>query len=109
VIEGYCVLVGGKDHVIVVDGERYPFEDHPQLGPCPLTKRGAERRLGPRHRFWLAATLWIEQGRRLDASGVCVWDPPPNPFAGMVHLGGRHWATPAVAARLGFGEKAKEP
>jgi len=94
-------MTGGGDRVIIVDNERYPFEDHPHFGPCPLTRRGAERHLGPRHLFWAAVTLWIAQGRRLDGRGLCVWDPAPDPFAGMVHLGGRHWAMPSVAARLG--------
>jgi len=91
---------GGPDRVIVVAGIRIGFEDHPTMGPCPVTARGTERRLGPRHPFWGAATQWIAGGRRLNADGVCVWEPEPDPTAGFVHIGGRNWATPTLAAHL---------
>jgi hypothetical protein len=105
-MKGYCVLVGGADRTILVGGRSYTFEDHPHFGPCPLTTKGKELDLGPRSPFWAAATAWIEQGRRLAEDGTCVWDPPPDPFAGLVHLGGRHWTTPEIAARLGLRRRA---
>ena len=85
-----CVLTGGPDRVIAVDGKDYLFEDHPRLGPCPITKSGRERRLGPRHSFWRAVTQWYEQGREIE-NGKCKWSEPPDPLANAVHLGGRHW------------------
>ncbi len=106
-----CILVGGADRVIQVKGVDYPFEDHPQLGPCPVNARGQEKRLGPRHAFWGAVTAWVEQGRRIGEDGRCLWEPP-DPFHGMdvVQLGPRTFATRDVAERvLGEIQRRREP
>lgn len=85
-----CVLLGGPDCVIVVNSERIAFEDHPQMGPCPLTRTGTSRPLGHRHAFWDAVTRWYDGGKVV-RDGVCVWTPEPSPLDGAVHVGGRHW------------------
>lgn len=103
-----CFLLGGTDRVIVVAGRDYHFEDHPQLGPCPMTNKGEARELRPQHRFWHAVTCWYEQGRQFGADGRCIWAEPPDPMAGMVHLGGRHWAFPETAEHF-LGSRAKQP
>jgi hypothetical protein len=104
------VCVGGPDRVIVLaSGRRVRFEDHAVFGPTPLDRAGNVAHLGPRHAFWEAVTRWYQGGKRLDANGVCVWEPEPDPLAGAVHLGGRHWATPTLAAHLRAKLAASEP
>lgn len=95
-----CLLVGGPIRIIVVDGIEQLFEDHPRLGPCPVTKRGTERHLGPRHRFWLAVTQWYQGGKLLDENGRCIWIEPPDPTEGMVRVGKRDWMPRDMAERL---------
>lgn len=73
-----CLLLGGPLYRIYVDGKWILFEMHRYCGPMPLNQRThGERRLGPRHRFWEAVTLWAQQGQRtgLESKGVksCVW------------------------------------
>jgi len=74
-----CILVGGPDRVIEVNGERIRFEDHGYMGPIPLTTRGQERRLGSRHPFWDAVTRWYRQGKQLAPDGRCLWGERPEP------------------------------
>lgn len=73
-----CILTGGLDYKIGVGGRIIPFEMHPYCGPCALTKTGRELKLGPRHPFWNAVTLWNEQGRRVSDQGLCLWQEPPD-------------------------------
>jgi hypothetical protein len=80
--------VGGETLRICVAAEVYEFEMH-YLGPMPTTKAGAERKLGNRHPFWEAVSLWCEQGKQVDADGLCVWSVPP-PLK-LKHLGGKHY------------------
>jgi len=96
-----CVVIpfGGRGAIItganspefdiVVRGERIRFELHWYCGPTPLTKRGGVRELGPRHPFWLAATLWLAQGKRIGNEGLCIWEPEPEPE--LIHLWGKHY------------------
>lgn len=94
-----CILLGGPVLTIAVDGVDYRFEMHPYFGPMPVTKRDRERRLGSRHRFWVAVTAWDRQGKKVSGER-CEWQEPPSPLDGMVHLGGKHYGSPAVAAGL---------
>jgi len=87
-IDAGVLDVGGPTLQIVVGTKVYGFEMHPYLGPCPVTNRGAERKLGNRHPFWAAASLWAEQGRQVE-DGFCVWRMPPPPK--LQHLGGRQY------------------
>lgn len=98
VVRAAHLLMGGPDRLIEVDGEVIRFEDHPYSGPMPLGKRGKERRLGPRHKFWSAVTWWAQQGRQLDPeTGRCVYREVSREeeLIGegneLVHLGGRHY------------------
>lgn len=73
-----CLLTGGPLYQIYVEGVWIVFEIHPYCGPMPLDKRSLEeRRLGPRHKFWEAATLWVQQGQQTgrETGGVkcCIW------------------------------------
>lgn len=91
-----CILAGGDLYRIDVDGNQILFEMHPYCGPMPLRERDQEpKELGPRHKFWTAASLWAQQGQRisdtLDGVGLCVWDIPPDPSKNLIHLGGRNY------------------
>lgn len=86
---GACFLTGGPARIIVVDGVEQLFEDHPRLGPCPVTKTGKERHLAPRHRFWHAVTQWYQSGKALSADGRCVRGEPEDSTEGMVQVGKR--------------------
>lgn len=85
-----CFLLGGKNYLIEVNGETIVFEDHPRLGPCPLRKDGrGERNLGPRHKFWAAASCWYAQGKKLDGLRA-IW-VEPEPERVRVKKIGRSW------------------
>ena len=101
---GLCILGGGDEYAIHIDGEVYRFEFHDRFGPLPLTKTGRERSLGPKHKFWTVVTWWSQQGRRVDENGVCIWEQPKSEFEGLVHLGGRNWGSPEMARSLGIKE-----
>jgi hypothetical protein len=81
-----CILMGGPQFFISVGRELIRFEDHPRLGPCPLTKTGKERVLPPRHRFWHAVTRWYAEGKPLNERGEAAWTEEPNPLVGMFHV-----------------------
>lgn len=100
-----CLLVGGPERVIEIDGRDYPFEyTHGRYGgPIPLTKAGADRELGPRHKFWTAVSHWIQQGMKMRPDGKCAWEVPPDPLAGAVRVGRRTFVSPEIAKRLGLG------
>ena len=74
---------------ILVGGEAIPFEFSEFFGPMPVTKRGAEKHLGPKHLFWRAVSLWKFQGSRM-AGKVAVWHEPKAPV--FSHLGGKNYA-----------------
>lgn len=93
------VSVGGPTLRIEVDGKTYPFEHHPQCGPCPLNKRGDPKELGPRHRFWHAVSCWSQRGSKTDDTGLAAWTEPPHSLAGCVRIG-RDWFPRAMAERL---------
>lgn len=86
------ISIGGPDRMIIVNGERYPFEMHPLFGPALLDKRTGDPRIrqpGPRSPFWMAVQQWDNQGQRLDDEGLCVWDYEPAPI--LNHLGGKNF------------------
>jgi len=67
------VCVGGPDKKIRVCGQVWHFEMHRYCGPMPLNKRTGAVREGSRA-FWKAVTHWAQQGERVDADGICVYD-----------------------------------
>ena len=101
-----CLLVGGADRTIAVGGADYLFEDHPHMGPCPLRllkRKGqppitTERDLPPEHPFWAAVSRWYEEGKQIGPDGRCIWTPAPDPMAGALHVGGKHWMFPPLPA-----------
>lgn len=74
-----CVLTGGPLYRIALGAETILFEMHHYCGPMPLNKKThEERKLGPKHKFWRAASLWAQQGQRVGRTirdvRLCVWD-----------------------------------
>ena len=82
-----CILNGGPELEIQVNGVRYKFEDHPYCGPTILNRRGEPASVQPTQ-FLRAASLWAQQGRKLE-DGLCVWYHKPEPI--LEHLAGKHF------------------
>lgn len=82
-----CILTGGPEFDIQVEGERYHFEMHPYCGPNVLTEKGEPAANQPIP-FLKAASLWDQQGQRLE-DGLCIWDHEPKPI--LQHIGGKHY------------------
>lgn len=82
-----CILQGGP--VYQIDG--ISFEWNERFGPAVVDKREEilDKQPGPRHRFWKAVTWWAQQGRRLTAEGICIYDEP-KPLR-LVRLAGRQY------------------
>jgi len=87
--QGMVCLGDPTTYTIRVDDQTYTFEWHRYGGPAALGKRGDPLTHQPQA-FLKAASLWNQQGRRVDMDGVCVWEPERPPR--MVHLVGRHHA-----------------
>ena len=85
-IEVVCILKGGPDRTIEVDGKDYYFEMNPRVGPCPQTKRRAERKTPWPRKVWAAVQIWIEQGKQLDAEEYCVWTIRGDWYEEYAHL-----------------------
>lgn len=81
------ISVGGPEYDSQVGGKRYHFEMHPHCGPVRLTRTKTEHHSQPM-RFLEAASLWAQQGQRVE-NGLCRWDWPPEPI--LKHRGGKHW------------------
>lgn len=81
-------IFGGGEYFIDVADETIKFEWSERFGPMALTKKGAERALTPKHKFWRAASLWNLQGQRLEGSKA-IWHEPKKPV--LQHLGGRNF------------------
>ena len=82
-----CLLVcDSPERRISVDGKIFVFEMHPRCGPVALNRRGEPSENQPQS-FLRAASLWIEQGQRVEG-GLCFWEHPPAPIT--KHVGGRH-------------------
>ncbi len=84
-----CILRPEGTYRISVDGKIIPFDWAEYLGPCPVTKTGAERQLGPRHKFWVAVSQWAQQGKQFDNDGLCIWYHEPEPI--LEHIVGKHY------------------
>jgi hypothetical protein len=71
---------GSGEYFIEVNGEKILFEWSDRFGPLPLNKDGSEKSsIGPSHKFWLVASLWNLQGRRMKGN-VAVWHKPRPPI-----------------------------
>lgn len=82
---------GSGDYLITVKDKEIRFEWSDRFGPLPITKSGAENtKIGPRHKFWRAASLWNLQGKRLDGKRA-IWHEPRQPVYEKKHLGGGHY------------------
>ena len=84
---GACVDCGGPMLKISVGGKVIEFEMHPYCGPNILNRKGEPLANQPDD-FLTAASLWAQQGQRME-DGLCRWDHPPKEI--LKHLGGRHW------------------
>ncbi len=69
------VSLGGPMRTIQVNGIRFIFEMHPYCGPTILNRRGEPAKNQP-SQFLHAASLWAQQGQKVDDSGLCVWEHP---------------------------------
>ncbi|MCE5309672.1 MAG: hypothetical protein LLG20_18715 [Acidobacteriales bacterium] len=86
-----CILFAGPEHRIRIGAKVFTFEMHHYCGPSVLGKRGdpLATQPGPRHPFWTAVSLWEQQGERVDAEGMCIFDiPPAERFR---HVAGRNY------------------
>lgn len=84
---GMLIMLGGPMYKIKVDEKIYEFEMHPYCGPTILNSHGNPAALQP-HRFLEAASLWAQQGQRMELE-LCRWDREPNEI--LKHLGGKNW------------------
>jgi hypothetical protein len=78
--------LGGPMRKISVNGKIYEFEMHPYCGPTILNRAGEPAKRQPKE-FLKAASLWAQQGQRMEGD-LCRWDHPPEPITR--HVGGRH-------------------
>jgi hypothetical protein len=85
-----CVLKGGPNRTISVDGKLYRFEMNPAAGPGFLNRRDQviDGQKTPQ-KVWEAVSLWAQQGGRLDETGLCIWDRPPKEM--LKPMGGRNY------------------
>jgi hypothetical protein len=84
------LTVGGPTYAIEVAGKVWRFELPPYCSLVIIGKRGDPVRTepGPRHPFWRAVELWVEQGKRMDGDR-CVWVEKPTPK--VRHVGGGNY------------------
>ncbi len=68
------ISTGGPMRTIQVNGRRYTFEMHPYCGPTILNRKGEPAKKQPVE-FLHAASLWAQQGKRIE-DGLCRWDHP---------------------------------
>lgn len=78
---------GGPMRRISVNHKIIEFEMHPYCGPTILNRKGEPAAKQP-HDFLHAASLWAQQGQRIE-DGLCRWDHEPKEI--VKHIGGRHW------------------
>jgi hypothetical protein len=81
------ISLGGPVQKISVRGKIYTFEWHPYCGPIALKRNGDEARSQPVH-FLEAASLWHQQGKRIE-NDLCVYDVPGEPIS--QHIVGRQY------------------
>lgn len=100
---GIVCCMSGPLRSIQVGGRRWWFEMHRYCGPMPVNQRTG-RGIDGTKAFWHAVTLWAQQGERIDADGLCEWDPPPPPPP-LYRLARSHYTEgPKMAARFGVTE-----
>ncbi len=83
------ISMGGPMRKISVGGRIIEFEMHPYCGPNILHKRTGEPLANQPMDFLHAASLWHQQGQRIDENGLCVWFHDPEDI--LEHKGGRHY------------------
>ena len=100
-----CLMLGGENYTIDVNGKRWHFEMHHFIGPATLNAKGdiSAHQPGPRAPFWTAVTHWHQQGRQVK-DGLCVWTAPPKEK--LVHLGGSNYALAGSALAKKFESNA---
>ena len=81
------ISVGGPVQKISVKGKIFTFEFHPYCGPIALKKNGDALKDQP-NEFLEAASLWIQQGRKIE-NGLCVYYHEPVPITQKI--GGRSY------------------
>lgn len=90
--EGHEIVVvldiGGSMHKISVNGKIYHFEMHPYCGPNILNKRTGSSVKNQPDAFLVAASLWAQQGKRIDSDGICIWMREPEEI--LRHLGNHY-------------------
>ena len=87
-----CLLVGGKEYTIHINGKEMRFEMNPACGPIVIGKRSEILTVQPgnKHLFWVAVSMWAQQKQRLcHRCGRCIWRPESTEIT--VDLGGRHY------------------
>ena len=91
---GVNFLAGGPSRTIVDErGVSHHFEDHPRLGPVILNNAGdpKAKEPGPRASFWRVHAWWLEQGKKVDSNGACVWAKPAEVPLLLKHIRGNHF------------------
>ena len=73
-----CLLTGGKMHKISVGGRIIEFEMHRYCGPNILNRKGEPLKNQPAD-FLHAASLWAQQGQKVDENGLCIYYHEPEP------------------------------
>lgn len=87
------ILYGGPQLMIIDRHAKvWHFEDHPYCGPTHTNAKGEIKTKQPSEKspFWECINAWTEQGKRVAATGICIWRPKPEPE--LVHLGGKNYA-----------------
>lgn len=82
------ISLGGPMRKISVGGKVIEFEMHPYCGPNILKRNGEPLKHQPMA-FLEAASLWAQQGEKIDEQGLCIWFREPKEI--LQHLGGKHW------------------
>lgn len=90
-IGGRTVFIdgGGPMHKISVGGKIIEFEMHWYCGPTILNKRTSEPLKHQPMDFLHAASLWAQQGKKVDENGLCIWFHEPEPIT--EHIVGKHY------------------
>jgi hypothetical protein len=83
------ISLGGPMRGIIVGGKLYQFEMHHYCGPVLLHRRTGEPLKHQPMPFLEAASLWAQQGQKIDETGLCVWFREPKPIT--KHLWGRNF------------------
>lgn len=77
---------------IYVNGKTYTFDFSERFGPSKCKKNGdicsVQNFSG---NIYDAIQYWFDQGKQVSPEGLCIWDEPPDPHEGAIHIGGNHW------------------